>query len=158
MTVRTTAGTTLRITATPPSTFNGAGYTTLFTTMPIPAKIGEITDLGEFGREYALVTHNPIDTRGTKKFKGSFNEGTMSLSLGLDKDDAGQQLAYTASLSDADYYFEVTLQNGDKYYFPAKVMSFKIGAGSVDSITSASITLEITTAEGGVGVVEVLAA
>ena len=71
MTVRTSAGTTLKVSASAPATFDKAGYSALTFTA-----VGEITDLGEFGREYALVTHNPVGTRGTQKFKGSFNEGT----------------------------------------------------------------------------------
>lgn len=158
MTVRTSAGTTLKVTASAPATFNSAGYTTLFTASPVPATVGEITDLGEFGREFALVTHNPVGTRGTQKFKGSFNEGTMTLSLGLDTDDAGQIIMKAASLSDADYSFMVTTQNGDKYFFQAKVMSFKVAVGSVDSITTATCALEISTNSAGVGIVESLAA
>ena len=158
MTVRTSAGTTLRVTASAPATFNSAGYTTLFSTSPIPALVGEITDLGEFGREYALVTHMPVGNRGTQKFKGSFNEGTITLSLGLDTDDAGQIIMKAASISDNDYSFMVTTQNGDKYFFRAQIMSWKVGVGSVDSITTATATLEITTNAAGVGIVESLAA
>lgn len=158
MTVRTSAGTTLKVTASVPATFDAAGYNSLFTASPVPPAVGEVTDLGEFGREFQLVTHNPVGTRGTQKFKGSFNEGTMSLSLGLDTDDAGQIVMKAASLSDANYSFMVTTQNGDKYFFQAKVMSFKVGIGSVDSITTATATLELTTNAAGVGIVESLAA
>jgi len=158
MTVRTSAGTTLKVTASAPATFDTTGYNTLFTASPVPATVGEITDLGEFGREFALVTHNPVGTRGTQKFKGSFNEGTISLSLGLDTDDAGQIIVKAASLSDNDYSFMVTTQNGDRYFFQAKVMSFKVGVGSVDSITTATVTLEISTNAAGVGIVESMAA
>ena len=158
MTVRTSAGTTLRISASAPATFDESGYNTLFTASPAPALIGEITDLGEFGREFALVTHNPVGSRGTQKFKGSFNEGTMTMSLGLDTDDAGQILAKAASLSDNDYSFMVTTQNSDRYFFQAKVMSWKVGVGGVDQITTATVTLELTTNSAGVGIVESLAA
>lgn len=153
MTVRTSAGTTLRISASTPATFDSAGYAALSFT-----SVGEIVDLGEFGREYSLSTHNPVGSRGTVKKKGSYNEGTMALQLGLDTDDAGQILMKAAALSDNDYSFKVTTQNGDVYYFQAQVMSFKVGVGSVDDITSASVTLELTTSSTGVGVVEVLAA
>lgn len=149
MTVATSAGTVLKISAGTPGTFNVAGYEALTWTT-----VGEVTDLGEFGREYALVTHNPVGSRGTLKYKGSFNEGAMTLQLGLDTDDAGQILAKAASLSDADYSISVTTQNGDVYYFQAKVMSWKVGVGSVDSITTATCVLEITTTSAGVGVVE----
>lgn len=148
MTVATTAGTTIAVSASSPATYDGSGYAALTYT-----SIGEVTDLGEFGREYTLVTHNPIGTRGTKKFKGSFNEGSLAMQLGLDTDNAGQDLLYTASGSDADYAFKVTAQNGDVYYFQAKVMSFKRSFGGVDQITSASVTLELTTSDSGVGVV-----
>jgi hypothetical protein len=120
--------------------------------------VGEITDLGEFGREFALVTHNPVGSRGTQKFKGSFNEGTMSLSLGLDTDDAGQIVMKAASLSDNNFSFMVTTQGGDRYFFQAKVMSFKVAVGSVDSITTATTSLELTVNAAGVGIVESLAA
>lgn len=157
MTVRTSAGTTLRVTASAPATFDSAGYNTLFTASPTPPLVGEITDLGEFGREYALVTHNPVGSRGTQKFKGSFNEGSLSVTLGLDTDDAGQILMKAGSIADTDYSFLVTTQNGDKYYFRAKIMSFKVSVGSVDSITTAAATLEISTNSAGVGIVESLA-
>jgi hypothetical protein len=152
MAVRTSAGTTIGIVAAAPATFDVTGYEALTF-----VNIGEITDLGEFGREYNLVTHNPIATRGTVKKKGSFSEGSMALTLGLDTDDAGQILAKTASNSDSDYSFAVETQNGDIYYFRAQVMMFKVNLGSVDSITTANITLEITTNDAGVGIIEDLA-
>jgi hypothetical protein len=153
MTIQSAAGASIGISATAPTTFNAAGYGALTVTT-----IGEVTDLGEFGREYNLITHNPIDTRATKKLKGSYNEGQISLTVALDPDDAGQTLAKTASQSDADYYFVVTLQSGDAFGFPAKVMSFKRSVGSVDNVVSATISLEITSTATGVGVVEVPAA
>lgn len=153
MTAATSAGTTLHISAGVPSTFDDTGYAALTYTA-----VGEVTDLGEFGREYNLVTHNPLANRGTVKLKGSFNEGSIQAQLALDTDDAGQILAKTASKSDANYAFKVITQNGDKYYFQAKVMSFKVGVGGVDTVTSATMTLEITTSSTGVGIVETLAA
>lgn len=152
MTVRTSAGSTLHVSASNPATYNVAGYEALSFTA-----VGEITDLGEFGREYALVTHNPVGNRGTVKKKGSFNEGTMNMSLGLDTDDAGQIILKAASLSDNDYSFKVTTQNGDIYYFQAQVMNFKVAVGSVDTITAATVALELTTNSAGVGIVEDLA-
>lgn len=152
MTVRTSASSTLKISAGAPVTFDGAGYAALsFTT------IGEVTNMGELGRDFQLVTHNPIATRGTQKLKGSFNEGAMSLQLGLDTDDGGQIIAKAASLSDSPYALKLTTANGDVYYFQALVMNFKVGVNDVNSITSATINLEITTSNTGVGIVEVLA-
>ena len=148
----TSAGTTLRITASQPATYDATGYNALSTTL-----VGEVTDLGEFGREYALVTHSPVGNRATQKFKGSFNTGTMNVSLALDTDDAGQVICKAASLSDSNYSILVTTQNADKYYFQAKVMSWKVGVGGVDQITTATMALELTTTSAGVGIVESLA-
>lgn len=152
--VETVAGTRIYISATTPETFDQAGYES---TDIVFAEIGEITDGGEHGREYALVTHQPIATRGVQKYKGSFNEGTKTLQLALDRDDAGQVIVKAALASDNDYSFKVAYQGGDIDYFQAKVMSFKKATSGVDSIRSATITLEITSSSAGVGVVEVTA-
>lgn len=152
MTVRTTAGTTFAVSAANPATFNAAGYNALAWTL-----VGEVTDLGEFGREYNLVTHNPIDKRGTQKLKGSFNEGQIALQHGLDTDDAGQIILKAAVDSDNDISIRITTQNGDKYYAQAKVMSFKPSLGNVDQVTAATTSLELTTSPTGVGIVEALA-
>lgn len=157
MPVMTSAGSTLRVSSVAPATFDAIGYAVVFPTLATAANpvVGEITDLGEFGREYALVTHNPLGTRGTAKFKGSFNAGQISLQLALDNDDAGQMKLREALNVDSDYYFAVTLQNGDKSFFAAKVMSFKTSVGSVDQITNATVMLEITTNNAGIDIVSV---
>ena len=46
MTVRTSAGTTLKVSASTPATFDATGYNALTMTV-----VGEVSDLGEFGRE-----------------------------------------------------------------------------------------------------------
>jgi hypothetical protein len=139
--VRTSAGSTLGISATLPTAFTDDavnGYPALSF-----INIGEITDMGEFGKEFALVTHNPLGERGTIKRKGSFNNGSITLQLGLDNSDAGQGALQTALESDDSVALEVELQDGTIYYFTAQVMSFMINVGSVDQITSASVMLEI---------------
>jgi hypothetical protein len=145
----TVAGTTISISASLPATYDVAGYAALSYT-----PIGEVIDGGAHGRTYAEVTSNPIDTRATQKYKGSFNEGTKTLQLDMDNQDAGQQLVKTALNSDNDYSFEVAYPNGDIDYFIAKVMSFEKATGTVDSMRSASVTLSITTSDDGVGIVE----
>ncbi len=150
--VETVAGTIIYISAEQPNTFDSAGYAGTGMNWTI---VGEITDGGEHGREYALVTHMPIASRGVQKFKGSFNEGSKTLQLALDNDDAGQVIAAAALRSDNDYSFKVAYQGGDIDYFQAKVMTLKKAATSVDSIRSASMTLELTSNSSGVGIVSV---
>jgi hypothetical protein len=67
----------------------------------------------------------------------------VTLSLGLDSRDAGQAIVKAAATSDAAYYFRISLPNGDRYYFPALVMGFRIGVGSADSLVAGSLALEI---------------
>lgn len=136
--VRTTAGATIGISAAAPSTYDQVGFEALtFDT------IAEVTDFGEFGRTYNLVTHNPVADRRTVKRKGSFNDGAVTLQLGRDDTDAGQIAANTALDSDDSHYFVITTQSGSKLYFSAQVMSFTYSFGGVDTITGGAVTLEI---------------
>lgn len=152
MTAETSAGATIGITATKPATFDAAGYGGGTYTL-----IGEITNLGEFGREYEKIEHKPLATRGTVKKKGGYDDGNIPLAMACDEKDAGQILLETASQSDADYFFCVTRQSGTKHYFPAQVMSFKRTIGERSAITNVASTVEITS-YNGVGVVTVKAA
>lgn len=153
MAIGTVAGTVVSISAAAPATFDGTGYAALTWTV-----IGNIEDGGEHGREYAEVTFNPINTRGTRKFKGSFNEGSKTLSVAYDSDDAGMVILKTALNSDSDFSFKVAYPGGDVDYFQAKVLTVTKATGGVDSMIMATITLTITTNSAGVGIVEVLAA
>jgi len=150
MAVQTVAGTTIGISAGQPATFNAAGYAPMTF-----SKIGEITDGGEHGKTFAEVTHMPIDTRGTQKFKGSYNLGNKTLQLAIDDADPGQIVLKAALESDNDYSFKVEYQDGAIDYFQAKVMSFSKAATSVESIRSATVTLGLTTTKAGVGIIEV---
>ncbi len=151
MGITTTAGSTLRVVAAQPATYDVAGYATLFAAGVV---VGEITDLGMIGRKYTPVKHNPVGSRGVKKLKGSFDEGQMSIKLALDTQNSGQILMDAGSKLDNDYSFEVAALNGNKWYFQAQIMDWTTEFGSVDSITGASCNLELTTNSAGVGIVK----
>ena len=153
MAVQTAATTEISISASIPATFDAAGYAALVDF----DVIGEVTDAGTHGRVYQAVTHNPLGSRGTQKFKGSFNEGTKTIQMALDDEDDGQILAKTALNDDADYSFCVEYPDGSKDFFQAKVMSFQKSASTVDTVITATMDLEITTSKDGVGIVEVAA-
>jgi len=138
MAVMTSAGSTISIGAALPATYDEAGYAAVTWTV-----VGEVTDLGEFGTEYNLVSHTSLGQRQTKKFKGSFNNGSLQLQMGRDTSNTGQTALRTALASDSSYAFKVTLQDGTEIYFTAKVMSYKTAVGSVDQITGATTTLEV---------------
>lgn len=140
MTVMTTAGSQFKLSAAAPATYDATGYNALTYTL-----VGEVTDMGEVGREYNVVNHNPISNRLTQKIKGSYNAGSITLQFGRDFSDAGQTLLFTASRSDSPYTFVIILQNGKKLYFTGLVTSFKNSVGSVDQITAASCVIELQT-------------
>jgi hypothetical protein len=135
----TSAGTTIQISAVLPSPYSEVGFEAVTGWQTI----GEVTDLGEFGRTYNLVTHNPLGDRRTVKRKGSYNDGTVAMTVARDPSDAGQAIAIEALDSDNSYSFLVTLQDGTELYFTAQVMSYTTNVGSVDQITTAAVSLEI---------------
>jgi hypothetical protein len=135
----TSAGTTISVVDSNPATYDQAGFEGLTYSL-----IGEVTDLGEFGREYSAVTHNPLGDRRTVKRKGSYNDGTVAMTVARVPGDAGQTLLTTGLDSDDNYSFEVVLQDGTTLYFEAQIMSYTTNVGSVDQITTASVSLEIT--------------
>lgn len=136
--VFTSAGSTIAVSAAAPATYDQAGFDVLtFTT------IGKVSDMGEFGREYAEVTFNALGERKTEKRKGSYNDGNLSLSLARVPGDAGHILLLAALAVDDSYAFEVTLQDGTIMYFTAQTMSYKTGVGSTDQITTATCNLAI---------------
>lgn len=136
--VRTTAGSSLLVCPIVPATYDRAGFQALDFT-----EVGEITDFGEFGREYSQVTHAPVKNRRTVKRKGSFNEGSIALPMARDASDDGQKLLDAAVLTDASYSYCIRLQDGTRFFFTAQCMSFKTTLGGVDSITGKTAQLEI---------------
>ena len=135
---RTTAGSSLLVCPIVPATYDRAGFQALDFT-----EVGEITDFGEFGREYSQVTHSPVKNRRTVKRQGSFNEGSITLPMARDASDAGQKLLDAAVLTDDSYSYCIRLQDGTRFFFTAQCMSFKTTLGGVDSITGKTAQLEI---------------
>ncbi|MGQ9370345.1 phage tail tube protein [Azospirillum sp. ST 5-10] len=139
MAVTTAAGTSISI-GTAAGSPSGDTYTL----------IGEVTSIGEFGKEFQEITHQPLDTRETQKFKGSFNAGTITLSLGGDLQDAGQEALAQALDSDELYNFRVEYPDkatpsghGSYRVFQARVMSYKEGVSGTNDIVKATATLSI---------------
>jgi hypothetical protein len=146
--VRTSAGTQLFISGTgsapaaapvglattyDAATFAGASY----------IQIGELTDLGSFGKKYNLVTFNPLSDRKTVKRRGSYNNGTLQLKLGDSVTNPGQIALKAAADQDISYAFKVVTQSGTTYYFTAQVMGWTLEVGSVDQITGLTADVEI---------------
>ena len=113
--------------------------------------IGEITNMGEFGRQYALITHSSLDDRNVRKFKGQRDDGTMALIVGSDAQDAGQAILFDALDDDQDYNFKV-IENDDSdtsgaegttSYFRGKIMSARKVIGDASNVVTRRIDLAL---------------
>lgn len=137
----TSAGTIISIDqGSEPGTYDVAGFDALVGFVAI----GEITDAGEFGRQYNLVTHLRLDERRTVKRKGSFNDGQMTLQLARVSSDTGQGDIITDLDLDTLSSYKITLQDGTFLYFTAVVMSYTTNVGGTDQITGSTVVVEIT--------------
>ena len=145
MTAMTAAGTTLAISAGVPATFDDAGFVALSY-----SPIGEVTDIGgNLGREFDLVTHQPLATRATQKIKGGYNSGSATITMALDEDASGQILCAAALQSDNAYSFKLTRQDGSIRFFRAMVMGFPETYGGVNTIVQRTMTIEVTADDSG---------
>ena len=59
-------------------------------------EVGEIEDMGEFGSEFSTINFTSLGDRLVRKFKGTEDPGTMTLQMGMDPDDTGQDMLNTA--------------------------------------------------------------
>jgi len=144
----TIAGTIIAVTDAIPSAYTNSGYGELTYT-----NIGNISDGGEHGIEYNIVTFNSISTRNTQKFKGSFDYGLKTLEIAYDPTDSGAVLLRNGSTSLNDYAFKITYQDGTVEYFSAKVKSFNRTVGTVNSMRMITVALDVTNLIDGEDVV-----
>lgn len=113
-------------------------------------EIGEVVNYSEFGRVYTQIKHDSIGTRGTRKFKGTYDDGSLTLQLGRDPADTGQAAAIVARDSDDDYNFKVTLNDDvgannvpTTFTFLAKVMSYTTNIGGPNQVVGATMMIDI---------------
>lgn len=138
MAVATSAGSKIAISIPLPATQDDTGYEALTF-----EDIGEVESIDEYGITYNPVTFTALADRRTRKFKGSYDPGDPTVSIAIDRDDAGQDDCRTALNQDENVAFSVTYQDGTIDYFEAKVLSFTTNVGSVEDITMASMQIGI---------------
>lgn len=141
MAIQAAAGAALMVSTTKPTAYTKAGYETVLATA---TNVGEVTNIGEFGKEFALVTSTALAQRGTRKLKGSFNNGTLNPTINLDLSDAGQVIMEDLLESDDPGTFFVILPDGDGYGLEGLVMTFRPSVGEIDSVITATCTIEVT--------------
>ena len=138
---QTSTGTLFAIVAASPATLDAAGFGAL-----TYENVGEVTDVAEIGSDTAVVEHKPLATGVVEKFKGFINYGSSSVSFAKDSSDAGQavmQSGADGANKNVQHSVRVTLQDGTFLYFTVKVFSFKITAGSSDSIVGSTSAIEL---------------
>lgn len=143
---QTVAGTKIYISAVLPTT-QDANVTTGFPSITTWNLIAEVTDQGEHGAVFDLVTHQPVSDRRKYKFKGGYDNGTKSIKFGkitLAGSDPGQNMLKAAAAGDADYAFKTVYQDNTKEYFQAKCMGIKTAVGTLNNILGGSTDLQVT--------------
>lgn len=140
--VRSSAGSTISIAALagPPATFDAAGYAE-----KTYIKVGEVTDIPEFGTSRVVIEHIPIDTIDVVKLKGSRNNGSMSVPYALVDNEAGQDAVEAAEATEEAFAFVVETQSGTKRYFMGKVFDNTVTLGNADSVTTGNFKVELDT-------------
>lgn len=127
------SGSKVYISATLPATYDKTGYDALTWT-----EITDITSVGEYGREYEMIDHAPIDKRQVVQIKGNYREGTIDLAFASIPADAGQVIVETASTSDDNYAFKIVRTDGRVDAFSGKVTTFRpnVQGGAILSVAS----------------------
>lgn len=117
-------------------------------------EVGEVVDIqGDIGKVFEEITHNPLGTRATEIFKGSYVVRVGPIMLAQNMSNAGQTAVSAALETDDDYNWRITQNDADTttspdgdpttHEFKAKVMSFPSQIGSVNSIVGRSLTLGV---------------
>lgn len=141
MAVMTSTGIVLSVVADTPESNDKAGYEALSY-----VAVGEITTVPEFGPNVQVVTHEPLATGVTEKFKGFINYGSLALSAALDTSDAGQIImsaAVTGATKFERHSFKLAYQDGSTRYWQGKVFSYTENPGGANAIVGCTMQLEI---------------
>lgn len=109
---------------------------------------GEVISIGEFGREYQTVRTNNLASGATRKFKGSYDNGSFQADLLFDSADPGQTILEAAGKSTAKYAFRVAFpgdsgSNSEEFFFQALVTSLKRIVGGPDDAIMLRCQVEI---------------
>lgn len=142
MPVFTSAGTKVLLVKAPPATYDAAGYTALKATA---IEVGEVSDLGDTpSRVYDVVTWRNIANRGESKAKGGYTLGSQTVTVGIDPDDAGQDLVDAATEDDDAYTVIQSHPRLGDICSRALVMGGPKSYGDVNTVATRQLTFEHT--------------
>lgn len=128
-----------------PATLDAAGFEAVGM---VYVKIGQISNLPEFGPTIAVVESNPLETGITEKFVGFVNYGSITIEADYDDEDAGQQLVQAAvTTTDAsfgkEFSYKLEYPSGAVRYWVGRFFSATENPGSANSMVTTSMAIEI---------------
>jgi hypothetical protein len=106
--------------------------------------IGEVTDISEFGKSADVLSYYTVGSDAPEKVKGNSSFGGFTITMANLPHDNGQAEIIAALQSKNKHSFRIFVPEPDTYYFTALVVDYKVNIGGPDQITSASVTLSIT--------------
>jgi len=71
----------------------------------------EITKIGAWGKKFNLIKFTSITNRRTRKFKGTYDNGSLPLAFGYDVGDPGQAAMLAAQNSDLNFNIRILLND-----------------------------------------------
>ena len=117
--------------------------------------VGSIESIGPFGDTYTDVPFTGLGDSRTQHFKGSVDAGTISMTVGFDAADTGQDAIMTA-LADVTgvYAFRVQLGDGSSgspsapttQFFLGRVMAAPLNVGATNNIVRRDVQIGIISA------------
>lgn len=134
-------GTTIGLSATLPTTYDDnvtTGYASLTFTL-----IGEVVDVGEIAKTFAVIAHQAVTRAYPHKLKDTYDIPDIPINIGKFDTDAGQILLQSALAASASYAFEVTLPGGSVANFTGKVTKAGIGSIATGGVSMTTVNLAI---------------
>lgn len=108
-------------------------------------EVGQVESIPDYGDTISDVSFSPLASGRAQHLKGVADAGTVDLTVGFDKGDAGQLKLVEAFLdrSRYDYPFKVVYVEGETDYFAAKVMGNKKSGITNSDVVKRVVTLGI---------------
>jgi hypothetical protein len=135
--LQTIAGSKIYISATLPATEDQAGYEALTFT-----EIGGATDSPSTGISANNVTYDLLSEGFTSNRKGQKTYGTGTVNYAEVPVDAGQVIVQAAVVSNNNYAFAISDQNGNFKYLQGIVQSAPASGGTADTIQAITMTIQ----------------
>ena len=143
--IAASVGTCVSVFAGVPATFDKAGYEALTYT-----QVGELESIGDISIAHAAVTFQNMCTGKTSTLKGAEEPTEVTLTVAIDRDDAGQTVMTTARKSlTQKVSIKVLEANGDAVYFHGFVMSDSILYGGINEVKRAEYNIGVVAPAAG---------